>query len=315
MRAVTISEYGGQPRVTDIPKPNPGPGQVLIKVLAAGVNPMDRSIAMGAWKDRMPAKFPLVLGADVAGVVEEIGADESRFYRGDMVFGQLLVPPLGSTGTYADYVAVAAEAPLAKIPAGLDPTVAAALPTPGLTAYQLAKLVGDARDKTVLVVGAAGAVGSFLTQLLVQSGARVIAVVRGRKTDRVREYGALDTIDYTSQRVADTVRRIQPNGIDALVDVANNGAEFAALAATVRRGGTAITTKYVADVDGLSKAGVTGINFQLKPSAEELGSLADAVANERIEPPPISRVPLADAPAAWDHAGAGQRGGKTVLTP
>ena len=156
----------------------------------------------------MPAKFPLVLGADVAGVVEEVGADESRFHRGDKVFGQLLVPPLGSTGTYADYVAVAAEAPLAKIPASLDPTVAAALPTPGLTAYQLAKLVGDVRDKTVLVVGAAGAVGSFLTQLLVQSGARVIAVVRGRKTDRVREYGALDTIDYTSQRVADTVRRM-----------------------------------------------------------------------------------------------------------
>ncbi len=315
MRAVTVSEYGGQPRVSDVPKPKAGPGQVLIKVLAAGMNPMDRAIAMGAWKERMPAKFPLVLGADVAGVIEEVGTDESRFHRGDKVFGQLLVPPLGSTGTYADYVAVAAEAPLAKIPASLDPTVAAALPTPGLTAYQLAKLVGVVRDKTVLVVGAAGAVGSFLTQVLTQAGARVIAVVRGSEADRVREYGALDTIDYTSQRVVDTVRRMRPNGIDALIDMANNGAEFAALAATVRRGGTAITTKYVADVDGLAKAGVTGINFQLKPSAEELRSLADTVANERIVPPPISRVRLADAPAAWDQAGTGQSDGKTVLTP
>jgi len=83
----------------------------------------------------------------------------------------------------------------------------------------------------------------------------------------------------------------------------------------VRRRGTAITTKYVADVDGLAKAGVTGINFQLKPSAEELRSLADTVANGRIVPPPISRVPLADAPAAWDQTGTGQRDGKTVLTP
>jgi NADPH:quinone reductase len=239
MRAVTVNEYGSQPRVSDVPKPKAGPGQVLIKVLAAGMNPMDRSIAMGAWKDLMPAKFPLVLGADVAGVVEEIGTDESRFHRGDKVFGQLLVPPLGSTGTYADYVAVAAEAPLAEIPAALDPTVAAALPTPGATAYQIAKLLGDVQDKTVLVVGAAGSVGTFLTQLLAQSGARVIAAVRAGDADRVREYGALDTVDYTSHRVADTVRRIRPNGIDALVDVANNAAEFAALAATVRRGGTA----------------------------------------------------------------------------
>ena len=108
---------------------------------------------------------------------------------------------------------------------------------------------------------------------------------------------------------------MRPNGIDALIDVANNGPEFAAIAATVRRGGTAITTKYVADVDGLAKAGVTGINFQLKPSAEELGSLADTVTNGGIVPPPISRVPLDDALAAWNQAGTGQRDGKTVLTP
>src|SRR5258708_21421845 len=214
MRAVTVSEYGGQPRVSDVPKPKAGPGQVLIKVLAAGMNPMDRAIAMGAWKERMPAKFPLVLGADVAGVIEEVGTDESRFHRGDKVFGQLLVPPLGSTGTYADYVAVAAEAPLAKIPASLDPTVAAALPPPRLPAYQLAQLVGVVRDKTVLVVGAAGALGAFLTQLLTQAGARVISVVPGSEADRVREHGALDTIDYTSQRVVDTVRRMRPNRID-----------------------------------------------------------------------------------------------------
>jgi NADPH:quinone reductase-like Zn-dependent oxidoreductase len=206
---------------------------------------------------------------------------------------------------------VAAEAPLTEIPAALDPTVAAALPTPGLTAYQLAKLLGVVRDKTVLVVGAAGSVGTFLTQLLAQSGARVIAAVRGSDADRVRGYGALDIIDYSSQRVADTVRRMQPNGIDALIDVANNAAEFAAIASTVRRGGTAITTKYVADVDGLAKAGVTGINFQLRPSVDELRSLADTVADGRIVPPPISRVALADAPAAWDQASEG----KTVITP
>jgi len=116
MRAVTVSAYGAAPAITDLPDPAAGPGQVLIKVRAAGVNPMDRSIAEGQWQAMMPAVFPLILGADVVGVVDAVGEGTTRFSPGESVFGQLLIPPLGSAGTYAEYVAVSQDAPLVTMP-------------------------------------------------------------------------------------------------------------------------------------------------------------------------------------------------------
>ena len=98
MRAVTVTEYGATPAVAEMPTPVPGPGQVLIRLRAAGMNPMDRALASGAWKP-MPATFPMVLGADGAGVVEQRGPGASRFSVGDDLFGQLLIAPLGSAGT------------------------------------------------------------------------------------------------------------------------------------------------------------------------------------------------------------------------
>src|SRR6266849_5629558 len=128
MRAVTVSEYGGIPVVGEIPAPVAG--QVLLRMRAAGMNPMDATLASGAWRPA-PATFPMVLGADGAGVVERAGEGARRFSRGDELFGQLLIAPLGSAGTYAEYVAVTEEAPLARVPNGLDDVVAAALPTAG----------------------------------------------------------------------------------------------------------------------------------------------------------------------------------------
>src|SRR5260370_942238 len=104
MRAVTVREYGGTPAVTGIPTPEPGAGQILIRLRAAGMNPMDLWLASGAWKP-MPATFPMVLGADGAGVVEKLGEGTSKFSVGDDLFGQLLMAPLGSAGTYPHDVA------------------------------------------------------------------------------------------------------------------------------------------------------------------------------------------------------------------
>jgi NADPH:quinone reductase len=314
MRAVTVSDYGKEATVSDLPKPQPGPGQVLIKVQAAGMNPMDRKIALGAWKARMPAQFPLILGADVAGVVDAIGANETTFQPGDGVFGQLMGTPLGSTGTYAEYVAVAADAPLARTPETLDPIVAASLPTAGVTALDIADTLSPLRGKTMLLIGAGGGVGSFLTQFAAQAGAQVIASVRENAAKRVRHYGAAETIDYTTTSVIDAVGRAHPNGIDVLVDLADDAPEFAALARLVKRGGVALTTVYVADVDALQAAGVTGINFREQMTADALRRLADAVAKGRIEPPPMTRIKLADVPAVMNKPGA-QADGKMVITP
>src|ERR1700758_4737388 len=102
MRAGTGTEYGATPTVAEVPTPEPAPGQVLIMLRAAGMNPMDLTLASGAWKP-MPATFPMVLGSDGAGVVEGLGDGATRFSVGEDVFGQLLVAPLGSAGTYAEY--------------------------------------------------------------------------------------------------------------------------------------------------------------------------------------------------------------------
>src|ERR1700758_362852 len=98
MRAVTVTEYGATPALAEMPTPEPGPDQVFLKLRAAGMNPMDRMLASGAWKP-MPATFPMVLGADCAGVVEKLGDGTTRFAVGDDLFGQLLIAPLGSAGT------------------------------------------------------------------------------------------------------------------------------------------------------------------------------------------------------------------------
>ncbi len=315
MHAAYVSEYGATPVVGEIPTPEPGAGQVLLRMRAAGMNPMDGTLASGAWRPA-PATFPMVLGADGAGVVEGAGEGARRFSRGDELFGQLLIAPLGSAGTYAEYVAVTEEAPLARVPKGLDPVVAAALPTAGGTGLALVELLGPLTGKTVLIIGAGGGVGSFATQFAVNAGARVIANVRAAATDRMRGYGAAETVDHTQVPLPDAVQQAHPDGIDVLIDLVSDADGFAALASLVRPGGTAVTTKYVADPGGLATPGVTGTNFNSSQymSGELLERVADTLVSGRILAPPITRITLEQAPAALDPAQTGRAEGKTIIT-
>ncbi len=311
MRAITVSEYGATPAIAEVPMPEPGAGQVLLKLRDAGMNPMDRTLASGDWKP-MPATFPMVLGADCAGVVEKLGEGASRFSVGDDLFGQLLIAPLGSAGTYAEYVAVSEEAPLAKVPAELDDVVAAALPTAGGSGLALVELLEPLTAKTVLIVGAGGGVGSFATQFAVNAGGKVIANVRAQEAERLRSYGAIETIDHTQVSLPDAVRQAYPDGIDALIDLVSDADGFAALAPVVRSGGTAITTRYVANEADLGQIGITGLNFALPMSSELLERVAEAVADGRIVAPPITRISLEEVPAALSSTRPVT--GKTVIT-
>jgi NADPH:quinone reductase-like Zn-dependent oxidoreductase len=277
------------------------------------MNPMDLVLASGAWKP-MPATFPMVLGADCAGVVEKLGDGASRFSVGDDLFGQLLVPPLGSAGTYAECVAVTEDAPLARVPAGLDDVVAAALPTAGGAGLALVDLLEPLTDKTVLIVGAGGGVGSFATQFAVSAGGNVIANARAQDDDRMRAYGAIETIDDTQVALTDAVRQGHPDGIDALLDLVSDASGFAELASLVRSGGTAVTTQYVADVESLETAGITGLNFALPSSSDLFERVANAVAEGRIVAPPITRISLEEVPAVLSSAQARPASGKTVIT-
>jgi NADPH:quinone reductase len=138
--------------------------------------------------------------------------------------------------------------------------------------------------------------------------------VRAAAAERMRAYGATETVDHTAVPVLDAVRRAHPDGIDALIDLASDAEGFAALASLVRPGGTAVTPKYVADPEALAAAGVTGINFVLHDSSELLARVADAVVAGRIVPPPITRLGLEDVPDAWSQAQTGRADGKTVIT-
>jgi NADPH2:quinone reductase len=313
MRAATVTEYGATPGVAEIPTPEPGQGQVLIKLRAAGMNPMDLWLASGAWKP-MPATFPMVLGADGAGVVAKLGEGTSRYAVSDDLFGQLLIAPLGSAGTYAEYVAVSEDAPLARVPTGLDDVVAAALPTAGGAGLALVDQLEPLSDKTVLIVGAGGGVGSFATQFAANAGGNVIANVRADDAERMRGYGAKETIDRRAVALPTALRKAHPGGIDVLIDLVNtDAAGFAALAALVRPGGTAMSTNYVADEAALRACGVTGINFALPMSSELLERLAQAVVDGRIVTPPITRISLEKVPAALSGAQARPARGKTVI--
>src|SRR5579864_7355294 len=306
MRAVIVNEYGATPVVAEIPTPQPGPRQVLIKLQAAGLNPMDAQVAGRAQPSDVT--FPMVLGADGAGIVEQIGEGETRFSPRDQVFGQLWAAPFVEAGTDAEYVAVSEDATLARVPAGLDLVVAAALPTTGMTGLLLVDQLEPLQGTTVLIVGAGGGVGSFATQFAVNAGASVIANVRVQDAERMRAYGAAETIDYAAIDLPDAVRQAHPDGIDVLIDVVDAEAPgFAALASLVRPGGTAVSTNYVADVEALRAAGITGINFALPASSELFERVAGTVADARIVAPPITRISLEEAPAALNPAQARPR--------
>ena len=298
--------------VTELPKPKAGPGQVLIKVRAASVNPMDRNIAGGGMKEQMPGTFPMVLGADLAGVVEALGEGATKFSPGEEVFGQLMVAPLGSAGTYAEDVAVTEEAPLAPVPAGMDPVVAAAIPTAGGSALDIVDLLEPLAGKTVLIVGAAGGVGSFVTQFAANAGAHVIANAHESADERMRSYGAAETVDHNLDSVMRAVAAGHPGGIDILIDVASDAGAFAELATLVKRGGIALTTTFVADTAALNAGGITGVNYVVRVSSELLERVADELVAGRIAAPPIRDIRLDDVPAAFKAIGHGD--GKTVIT-
>lgn len=287
------------PVLAEIPKPKTRAGQVLIKVKAAGMSRMNQCAARGGYGDRIRAKFPMVLGADFADTVENAGDGVTAFSRGDEIFGQLVIAPLGSSGTYAEYVAISDKAPIAKVPDGMEAVVAAAVPTPGMTALSLIESLEPISGKTVLIVGAAHCVGSFATQFAARAGANVIANARAASAARMRSYGAAETIDDSSGPIATQVRRSYPGGIDVLIDLASDAETFAALACLVNPGGTALSTRFVADARALVVTGVTAINFALESSSKLLCRVADALVKRSIVPPPITRITLDEAPAAF----------------
>ena len=273
---------------------------------------MDAKLASGEWRPA-PAVFPMVLGVDGAGVVEAMGEGTTRFSPGDEVFGQLFIPPIGASGTYAEYVAVTEEAPLARVPDGVDLVVAAAVPTAGVTGLSLVELVEPLDDQVVLIIGAAGGVGAFATQFAVNAGARVIASIDAEAEDRMRSYGVKETIVRSQVPVKEAASESHPDGVDVLIDLVSDAKAFASNAALVRPGGPAITTQYVADLEALQASGIRGVNFALRPTSDLLERVGKALTDRTIVAPPITRISLDDAPGLFRPQADSHANGKTVI--
>ncbi|MFD5624170.1 NADP-dependent oxidoreductase, partial [Streptomyces yangpuensis] len=190
MRAMAYETYGGTEVLSEtrLPLPKLGPGEVLVRVKCAAVNPVDWKIMAGGLDPLMDVVYPVVPGWDVAGTVEKVGIDVPEYAEGDEVMAYARKDYVHG-GTFAEFVTVPVRA-LAHKPASLTWAEAAGLPLAGLTAYQLLTRLGTGKDDTVLIHGAAGGVGSFGVQIARSLGARVIGTASPRNHDRVRELGA-----------------------------------------------------------------------------------------------------------------------------
>ena len=322
MRAIAVSALRAEPGLMEVPKPDPGPGEVRVKIEYAALNPLDWQTADGTLGGGAEQVFPLVLGVDFAGRVDMIGSGDNRFRVGDPVFGH--VPVFGDTtvrpfgqGTYCEYVCVPQDSPIAPVPDGLTLQTAAALPCAGTAAARILAVAEAASARSLLVIGAAGGVGSCLTQLAAARGIQVVAAVRGDEEKRMEALGAALTVDTTTRPDAldSAVRSLCPEGADALADLASAGpATFAAHCASVRVGGVALSTRGAGAQGSADPAGVTCAEFRLDPAPELLGSLATRVTRARLHVPIEIELPLEKAPQSLAQNRAGGARGKTVFT-
>ena len=264
MRAIAEEKFGGPIALMDMPTPGIGTDEVLIRARAAGVNPFDWKVADGVLKDEKEHRFPLILGFDAAGVVEQVDAGVTRFSEGDEVYGYISKPVMGE-GTYAEYVVVPA-AIVARKPEAVGFAEAAALPMPALTAMDLVDALDLGEGETVLIVGATGGVGSYAVQLAARRGARVIATARRTNEAFVRELGATETIDHTREDLVEAVRTAHPDGIEAIIDVVSAPEVLSRMAGLLKEGGRIASSVYAADVESLAERSIKATNIGMQPS-------------------------------------------------
>ena len=298
MRAVVIHEFGGPDvlQLEEVDAPSPGAGEVLVRLRAASVNPID-------WKNRTGSReqpLPLILGSDGAGVVEESNAD--GFAEGDAVFGRT------SSGAYAEMAVAAADA-IVKKPDGLGFEQAAALPVVGLTSWEaLFDKGGLQSGQTALIAGASGGVGHLAVQFAKSAGARVIGTAATRNRDFVLGLGADQFVDYTQEDVAEAAGEV-----DVAFDTVGGGVT-ASLVPTLREGSVMVT---IANAPPESEAAERGARAELLVSynsPEYLTQIGELVASGQVRVDISETLPLEEIRRAHELSESGHVRGKIVLT-
>jgi len=304
-RAVRFDQYGGIDvlQVVDVPDPVPGPGEVLVRVKAASINPGEAKIREGALHSRFPATFPSGEGSDFAGVVEGVGVDVTAVGIGDEVIGYS-----DNRNSQAELVVVPAEN-LTPRPPSVPWEVAGSLHVAGVTAWAAVRAVSLSDDDTVVVAGAAGGVGVFAVQLAGLTGATVIGLAGESKHGWLRSHDVVPVL--YGDGVEDRIRAAAPDGVDAFLDLVGGG--YVELALTLGVAPDRIDT--IADFEAVSKHGVKGEGSAAGTGASTLAELAADVANGSLEVPIAATYPLEQVRDAYAELEQGHTLGKIVLLP
>jgi NADPH:quinone reductase-like Zn-dependent oxidoreductase len=303
-KAVRFEEYGGVDvlNVVDVPRPEPGPGQVLVQVKAAGINPGEAKIRDGLLHARWPATFPSGQGSDLAGIVAQAGSGVTGFVAGDEVIGFA-----DDRASQAEYVLVDA-AHLTRKPAGVPWEVAGSLFVVGATAWAAVRAVELAAGDTVVVSAAAGGVGSVTVQLARRAGATVIGLASPANHDWLREQGVIP-VSY-GEGVAGRIRHAAPK-VDAFIDTF--GGDYVQLALDLGVEPKRIDT--IANFDAVARYGVKAEGNAVGASAEVLAELAGLIDAGELEIPIAATFPLAQVRDAFRLLAGGHTRGKIVLLP
>ena len=305
MKAVRMYQYGDSSvlKYEDAPKPVIGPDEVLVKVHACGVNPVDWKIREGYMSQFVHHEMPLILGWDVAGTVEETGPLVTRFKRGEAVFCR---PDTSRNGGYAEYIAVK-TIEIASAPKSIPLVKAAGIPLASQTAWMsLFEVAGLKTGQSVLIHGASGGVGTFAVQFAKVAGAHVIGTASGRNLEMVRSLGADEVIDHTKEDFSKKVR-----GVDVVLDTIGGETQEKSWG-VLRKGGVLVST-VGADEKAAAAHGVIGKSFMLVSNGARLQEISSLVDAGKISVVIEREFPLSEAKAAQELSQTGHARGKIIL--
>lgn len=313
MKAVQIRGYGGIDvlEMAEWPDPVPGPGEVRLRIHAAGVNPVDAKIRKGLLVQRLPHTLPLIPGWDAAGEIDAVGAGVTLHRPGDRVYAYCRLPVVHA-GAYAEYI-VLPEHQVAAMPASLDFVAAAAVPLAALTARQsLFDAGGLTAGQRVLIHAGAGGVGGYAVQMAKNAGAFVIATARRCNHPVLRDLGVDMAIDYTEVDFRDAVLDAFPEGIDLAYDTV--GGEVQVRSADVlARGGTLVSILAFQNEEAIKARGIQTRYVFVAPNRDQLVELAREIDAGRLAVRVAATLPLEEAAEAHRRIETGRTVGKLVL--
>lgn len=306
MKAIRIHEYGGPEKLTldEVPKPKPAADEVLVKVFATAVNPVDWKIREGQAKGRFPTSLPLTMGWDLSGEVEEVGKDVNQFRKGDQVYGR---PDPTRNGAYAEYIVVKA-AQLSLRPKSVSHEESAAIPLAGLTAWQGLFDHGHLeKGQKVLIHAASGGVGSFAVQFARWKGAYVIGTTSKENKTMVERLGADEVIDYQHEHFEEKLK-----DIDLVFDTVGGDTQKKSLE-VLKKGGRLVTTVKPEFEQEAKEKQITLQGFTAQSLPDELSQIAQLVDKGEVKPVIAEVIPFERAAEAQKTSQEGHTRGKIVL--